>query len=166
MDHAGALPLIDRDLQRALLHRLASAYPEVLAEVDLVDLAPMPEQLRALAYLSEHGLAKASFYETYEGQILDTVKITAQGLDFLQDDGGLTAILGVVTVRLHDDTVRDLLLKSVDASNESDSAKASLKRAVRQLPAEAVREGSLHLLRLGASQTPNVIQWLRTLSDL
>ncbi|MGR3464254.1 hypothetical protein [Limimaricola sp.] len=159
--------LLDRDLQRSLLHRLALKYPDVLDERGLTDLGTPADLVRAIAYLTELGLADASFVRPLSGgTLLNTVKITAKGLDFLQDDGGLTALLGVVTVRLHDDTVRDLLLQSVDASAEDESTKANLKRAIRQLPAEATKEGTLHLLRLGAAQTPDVIQWIRTLTGL
>ena len=46
-------------------------------------------------------------------------RITAKGIDFLEDDGGLSAILGVVTVKLHADTLREMLAKKIDASSAS-----------------------------------------------
>ena len=46
------------------------------------------------------------------------------GIDFLTDDGGLSAILGVVTVKLHSDTIQALIAAKIDQAEISDSEKA------------------------------------------
>jgi hypothetical protein len=55
------------------------------------------------------------------------VKITSRGIDFLADDGGLAAILGVVTVKLHEETLKALLEAGVDALPPPQTAKSTLK---------------------------------------
>ncbi len=40
-------------------------------------------------------------------------RITAKSIDLLEDDGGVSAILGVVTAKLHEDTIRNLVLAEV-----------------------------------------------------
>lgn len=52
--------------------------------------------------------------------------LTAKGLDFIADDGGLGAILGDVTVRLHGDALRDLLISRVQSSGEDETVKAKV----------------------------------------
>jgi hypothetical protein len=55
-----------------------------------------------------------------------TAKITARGLDFLEDDGGLGAILNVVTIRLEADTLRQLLETKINASDMPEADKQTL----------------------------------------
>jgi hypothetical protein len=65
-----------------------------------------------LFYLQEHDLCETSTQENSDGFISwRGTKITAKGVDFLENDGGLSAILGVVRVKLHADTLRDILAK-------------------------------------------------------
>ena len=43
--------------------------------------------------------------------------ITAKGLDFLEDDGGLSAILGAITVKLDPDDLRALIAARIEESD-------------------------------------------------
>jgi hypothetical protein len=43
--------------------------------------------------------------------------LTGHGLGLLEDEGGLTAILGVVIVKLHAETTRDLIAARIQDSN-------------------------------------------------
>ena len=63
-------------------------------------------------------------------------KITEKGLDFLKDDGGLTAILGIVTVRFEADTIRTILQIKVNQSDLSPADKQKLHGVLQELPAE------------------------------
>ena len=86
--------IVDREFQRELLTTLAKSYP------NRVDLAPTPKQSRNLVYLAEHGLVDNTQTKPLGGGIdVHASAITAKGLDFLANDGGLSAILGVVEVK-------------------------------------------------------------------
>jgi hypothetical protein len=55
-----------------------------------------------LQYLAEHGLVNSGVRKSQSGDTEDQwyevgTKITAKGLDFLADDGGLSALLGAGT---------------------------------------------------------------------
>src|SRR3546814_5739628 len=65
-------------------------------------------------------------------------KITAKGIDFIADDGGLGAILNVQTIRLHEDSIRALLIKQVEASNVSQSVKERLVDKIKSMPADGI----------------------------
>lgn len=54
--------------------------------------------------------------------------ITARGMDFLPDDGGIGAILGMVAGRLHEET---LLPAEATKSVVLDAAKIGLQRGAR-----------------------------------
>tara|TARA_B100001250_G_scaffold196414_1_gene168724 strand:- start:315 stop:608 length:294 start_codon:yes stop_codon:yes gene_type:complete len=90
------------------------------------------------------------------------VGITAKGIDFIEEDGGLSAILGVVTVRLHADTVRDLLLAQIEEADAESSVKEQLKATVNNLPAKGLEALVTRLASEGITRLPNAVQWLQT----
>ena len=54
-------------------------------------------------------------------------KITAKGVDFIRDDGGLSAILSVQTVKLHEDTLKELLSIAIQQAKLPEPEKESIK---------------------------------------
>lgn len=123
-----------------------------------------PERVQVLLYLEEHGLTDVVWVDVFGGQRQAMLaRITARGLDFLADDGGLTAVLGVVTIRLHEDTVRELLLSKVDGAHSiSLEERSSLKEAIRKLPSKAIEKLTDKLLETGADRLALEIPTLRT----
>ena len=93
-------------------------------------------------------------------------KIIAAGLDFLADDGGLTASLSVVTVKLHADTVRDLLVAKVDGTNLPEVRKSAIKEQLKKLPATALQAATTDLVRVGLDHMPDATHWLHTVAGL
>lgn len=160
--------LLDRTLQRRILERLAGGYPNRLAAQAFKGWTPETLAIAAnLAYLEEHGLVSSDMRALMDGRAHFThAKITAAGLDFLADDGGLSAILGVVTVKLHDDTIRQLLLAKVDASDAPSSVKDRLREAIKNLPAEGLKATTMDLLKAGLDQLPDAIPRLVQLLGL
>ena len=94
---------LDRELQRQILEKLADAYPDEIFEV--APEFPGVDRFFVffnLQYLAEHGLVNSGVRKSQSGDTEDQwyevgTKITATGLDFLADDGGLGAILGAGT---------------------------------------------------------------------
>ncbi|GGE26776.1 hypothetical protein SAMN05421774_11229 [Gemmobacter megaterium] len=160
MIEVSAAPL-DRDLQRRILVALAELYPAAMA---LPDLSPQfraePLFVRNLMYLSGHGLVVASAVRKSPASMPEILRaeITPRGLDFLADDGGLTAILGVVTVKLHDDTIRQIMLDAVDAAEAPDGIKEKLRAAITDLPADGVKAAVPALLRQALDAAPEAIR--------
>lgn len=70
-------------------------------------------------------------------------------MDFLADDGGLSAILGVVTVKLHDETIRDLIAARIQDSNLPPEEKTGLLTQLRELRGESIKHLTLKLLDAG-----------------
>lgn len=85
---------------------------------------------------------------------------THKGMDFMLDDGGLSRILDVVTVKLHEDTLTALLRDRILASDLPPEEKSLLSGKLEKLG----DEGSKHLLTkaldYGLSNAPNAINWL------
>lgn len=153
---------MNRDLQRQILQELADCYPSAYGH-PIQTLAPMDDEgeiIACLHYLAEHGLLQHSLEEEDEGvwiEAVGTTRITARGLDFLADDGGLSAVLGVVTIKLHGDTIKDLIEAKIA---QSDLAPADKKRWIyqlRSLPADATKHLVQKLVEKGLDSGPAAV---------
>lgn len=79
--------------------------------------------------------------------------ITARGIDFLEDDGGLSAILGTVTVKLHADTIRDLIdAKITESKAIPEQEKPALREALKGIRDEGLKQLTTKLISHGLDQ--------------
>lgn len=157
---------LDRDLQRQVLKSCADIYPQaadpmkLLAACNVEDFEPF---MANVAYLAEHGLVDCKLLRNMNGPpALGNCMITARGLDFLADDGGLTAILGTVVVKLHADTIRDMLLAKAEASALPAPEKSALRKQIEALPAAALQAATTRLAQEGLSHVPDLVHWVAT----
>jgi len=155
---------IDRALQKSMLERLASCYPDRDSELVQDGAQDEKKQIANLLYLEEHELVDAGLQQLLSGEYVYVgAKITARGLDFLQDDGGMTAILGTVTVRLHEDSIRALLSSKVDAAPLPAEEKSKLKRQVQTLSSEALKVATKKLVEKGIDSLPDAANWIQAI---
>lgn len=153
---------LDRDLQKTLLTKLAEAYPES-TNVDSVHEPGDPVTIN-LWYLEEHGLVECIKHQFMnDPPLVSAARITNKGLDFLADDGGLTAILGTLTIKLHADTLRDMLESRISESDMPKPEKSKLIEHIRSLPAEALKTATTHLLKQALEHLPDAIPLLQKL---
>lgn len=169
---------LDRNLQREFLSKLYKVYPysitydyyinAAIAQTNGVIEAEEDDgvsfvlkQSANLQYLAEHGLVafddKAVISDTV---ISTTVKITAKGIDFLTDDGGLSAILGVFTVKLHSDTIQALLNK-IDQTDIPPEEKSRLKGILNRMGDVALTKFTEKAI--DAVTSPQIIKLLQSL---
>lgn len=151
---------LDRTLQLSLLNKLADSYPEG-ATLN----APESEEKAYRAnihYLIEHGLVSETTSYVGSLTIISAPTITAAGMDFLADDGGLSAVLGVVTVKLHDETIRDLIAARLDASNLPPEQKNGLLHQLRELRGESIKHLTMKLLDAGLENWPAALAAIQT----
>ncbi|SFB38362.1 hypothetical protein SAMN03159488_03419 [Pseudomonas sp. NFIX10] len=113
-----------RELQREMLEHLRDCYPDASDEV--MSLGDPKFCMGNLYYLRELGLVTLLDSEYIDGgRAIHCATITAKGIDFIEDDGGVSAILGTVTVKLHEETLRQL----IEAKNCSPRTFQRSKRA-------------------------------------
>lgn len=155
--------VIDRALQRSMLEKLAAAFPEQVNAEDLC--ADTEVGTRNLLYLEGHGLVRNTTSRTTGGIYVAASEITHLGIDFLQDDGGLSAILGTVTVKLHADTLRELLEARITAADLPPAEKKRLIDHLRALPAEALKHVTKRLIDLALERMPDAVPLLQRLLD-
>jgi hypothetical protein len=155
---------LDRKLQRAILECLRARYPESTGPIHELNLTDRRQAVANLMYLREHRLCS---FETRLGSdgLIDPgpSTITAAGLDFLEDDGGLSAILGVITVKLHADTIRDLIAGKIETAPIPEGEKSTLRKRLASLPEAALRALTTDLVKQGLDHVPDTAHWLRTL---
>ena len=88
---------LDRELQLTLLQELRDNFPNDVAVHRLASYSEDRQFLGNLIYLREHGLVSGEITAVISvgGSIksMPWAIITAAGLDFIEDDGGLSAIL-------------------------------------------------------------------------
>ena len=155
---------IDRTIQKEILERLSECYPERCRDIFKDGGTNDNIKIANLLYLQEHGLVDAGLSQGMGGEYGSSgSKITAKGLDFLADDGGLTAVLGTVTVKLHADTIRDLLEVRIDNSSLPEEEKSRLKNRLSSISSEALKSITKTLVEKGIESLPNVAQWLQTI---
>ena len=150
---------LDRELQLKFLKELEEMYPEAY----IAYKEPSRETVVNLAYLADHDLINWETRTDDNGRIsIIRAKITAAGLDFLADDGGLTAILGVVTVKLHADTIKDLMIAKIQSSEATPTVKENLIKKLKELPADTAKELFMTIVKKGIDSIPDVAKWFPT----
>lgn len=156
----------DRSYQHAILEKLIEDYPDINDE----NKAWFDNEIRNngdtyacnVSYLQDHGLLNSGVDVSTDingipCQItLSFPAITAKGIDFAAQDGGLSAILSVQTVKLHEDTIRDLLSVAVQSSKVSEEEKNQLLKAIKEVPAEGLKHLLTKLIDLALSNAPRL----------
>lgn len=157
---------LDRELQRTILYALAESYPTEIEDFETVSTEWHENQSIVYAnlfYLKEHGLINMEGGTYLEGDFyINTLTASHKGMDFLMDDGGLSAILNVVTVKLHDETIQALLESKINASELPAEQKQSLLNQIRELRGEAAKHLITKIIDYGLSQGPAAMSWLTT----
>lgn len=152
----------DRDLQRKMLSVLIEAYPASPNEIDydpgIIDEVDYLKLSANLIYLQEHQLIKTEKINSVMEQedwrwLFDTAKATCKGVDFMLNDGGLTAILNVQTIRIHNDTIT-ALEDIIALSNLPEPEKAGIVSKLQQLPSAAIEHLTKELVVKGALSLP------------
>jgi hypothetical protein len=88
----------------------------------------------------------------------------SEGLDFLEADGGWSAILNVVTIKFDADTLRALLEAKIDVSSIPE--KSIIKKTIEGMSEAALKTATTDLVRIGLHNIPNVVEWLRGIAGI
>ena len=151
---------IDRDYQLELLRFLRDSYPQPAGISFLNEMSSEEKEKYAtnMMYLEQHGLVKSGVAFGIDGHAsFFNPTLTHKGIDFIRDDGGLSAILGVVTVRLHSDTIKDLIEAKIAQSDLAPADKQRWIAQLRSLPADATKHLVQKLVEKGLDGGPAAI---------
>jgi hypothetical protein len=149
----------DEQLQLELLQMAVDAWPQsVDITQDLLDRYESAEIAGMLLYLAQHGLIKTGTQVGIGGFVsFGYWEITQKGVDFMHPTGGLGALLNVVTVKLHEDSIKELMIKRIEQSDGDVSVKGELIKQVKALPAEGLKAVAAKAFEAGLAALPNAI---------
>lgn len=160
----------DRALQLEILNALIDCTPNSLNKVQERELIEKFDNydhfVASMLYLEMHGLVTTPFVRSETMAGVDFIfnaphcYITEKGIDFILDDGGLSAILKVQTFRLHNDTII-ALEDIIRIANMPEDQKKGLISKLRELPADAIKHLTLQLLTQGVLNLPNAVQLIQ-----
>lgn len=172
--------MLDRKLQKRLLNKLKDEYPLYRAGLFSSENIRSAQSIN-LHYLEEHGLvelerSRPKFLSGNANPALATrsaepltgaAKITNRGWDFIENDGGLSAILDTVTVKLHADTIRDLIdTKIVESNAIPEQEKPALREALKGMKEEGLKQLTTRVISYGLDQgaitAQQLGQWLNS----
>ena len=158
---------LDRKYQLEILQTLAKHWEDPFDELQKLftpgDKQSYKRYVFTLWYLDQHGLIDAKLDRTNNGYYVSAVpEITGKGMDFLANDGGLSAILGTVTVKLHADTLRDLIAAKIDRADLTPADKRKWTDALQSLPAESIKHLATKLIDLALDKGQDAIAVLAT----
>lgn len=160
---------MSNDIYRRILTALANTYPAPMAGFALLkELSDTDKKIviQELSHLHELEMVEAAIHMSSDGSMNSTLvkaKITAKGRDYLKPDGGLTAELNTLTIKVHTQTIKDIINAQVELSELESSTKSKLKEAVQNLPAQTLQEVVTGLVQQGLAHSPAAIRWLQTL---
>lgn len=155
---------LNRELQRVLLEELRDFYPRRSQSAYHLNGYSQADCLDNLMYLEELGLVESGVTFNSNGYVTtNQARITARGIDFLEDDGGVGAALAVVTVKLHEDTLRQLIEAKVQAADIPDEQKSGILKALREAPGETTKQLITKLVDLGMENVPKALPLIQTL---
>lgn len=160
---------LDRTLQNRILTQLSESYPRGPNQGDVRKIQGDIDDetfCANLHYLHQHGLIGNCVSYGLGGHVMlncGAMICTAKGMDFLADDGGLGAILGTVTVKLHEDTLRKLIEAKVQSSSLPEEQKSGILKALREAPGETTKQLITKLVDLGMENAPKAIPLIQTL---
>ncbi|MGB8500526.1 MAG: hypothetical protein WCD85_21365 [Pantoea agglomerans] len=158
----------DRSIQLDLIQALYNSSPEGLTHDKYKEIenrfGGVINTVANLKYLEGHGLitVRIDRYISHSYEIsAELMGITPKGIDFIRDDGGLGAILNVVNIRLHSDTI-NRLEAIINNSSAPAAERANLISTLRKLPEDAIKHLNLKLLDVGLAHLPNAFHVIQT----
>lgn len=158
-------PNFDRGLQQLLLLKLAERYPVTVTPESIGFSNDDPALVANLAYLDEHDLVSMNLVQPLDGShaIAPSAKITARGLDFLAEDGGLGAILNVVTVRFDATTLKALIDAKIEASPLPQEEKSRLRQLLAKAGEESLKKAATLLIEQAVKHAPDALRALEAI---
>jgi len=142
---------VDRDLQRNILLDLKKRYPQRVAKSNYHELVGYDDIMKPktrlhldgnIRYLEGHGLVELSEAPSKRGILRNRNKmsITPKGIDFLEDDGGLSTILNTVTVKFDVESTRKLLTSGLLSMGVPEEKEGILRSAIKGATTDTIKE--------------------------
>ncbi|MCP1773472.1 hypothetical protein J2T38_002326 [Neisseria perflava] len=114
-------------------------------------------QPQNLIYLDQHGLIDMS-NEGFDMWMCH-MQITHKGIDFLEQDGGLSAIFDTITIKLHNESIQALLKEKINQSDIPEEEKGYLISELMKIKDAALNTLTENAINNISAVT--VVSWLK-----
>ncbi|WP_180113071.1 hypothetical protein [Acinetobacter sp. YH12073] len=150
--------ILDREFQLEIMKKMAEVYPaayDFWSDNNYQNSDIKVKLYTNLYYLQSHGLLepKSIHYTNSLDGIgswnLGNTRLNHKGMDFLADDGGLSAILGTVTIKFETEQLKAILTAKIMSSNLSSERKTTMIDAIKELPAEGLKHLTMKIVDAG-----------------
>ncbi|HEU6436039.1 MAG TPA: hypothetical protein VE028_01135 [Nitratidesulfovibrio sp.] len=146
---------VDRKLQKEILVHLKTIFPESITLTSLREDRFEKKSFEFnIMYLVDHNLVR----RTSSGQYI----INAKGIDFIEDDGGLSAILNTVTVKFDAENIRSLMEAELLKANLPEEEKSGIMATLRKLPGKALETVTLELIKKALADPTEILSVIRS----
>lgn len=158
---------LDFDLQVYVLNKITDVFPQTnLKEwvIELYEKHGKDHTNGNLFYLQMHGLLELEMSPFLDDiQVVWFIRPTEKAFDYLAENGGWSAILGVQIVKLHEESTKALFLQHIKHADLSPEQKTTLSETIRALPDTALKHLTTKVLDNALTQLPSIWKWLQTL---
>lgn len=155
-------PTVRPEIFRPILKKIAQGRGSIAAEWRAI--GPDEEKMKIfwdnVDYLQQHKFIKVGFTRLHGHRVLNNAAITAAGIDYLSEDGGITKQLNVVTVEISPASIKAILEANVDKSDKTAEEKSALRKQIAAISDEGMKRVADGLLSFGASHIPDLASFL------
>ncbi|HEL3751352.1 TPA: hypothetical protein UMV35_003690 [Stenotrophomonas maltophilia] len=117
-----------------------------------------------IQYLKDHGLLDVHISRMLDGDFaLGGAHITSAGLDYLSEDGGLTEELGSMKIKIHAESLQQMLELMVLRSDLDQPQKQRYVDELRKLPAETTKHLALKAVDAAIAQSGKLLPLLQSM---
>lgn len=152
--------MLDYAAFRHILEELYAHYPKGIGPNQIVSLTALPEseQEKTLCYLAEHGLVTVPIHKTLGGgRSYGRVTITKGGIDFLQPDGGLSALTAPV-IRIAPESLVAIIDQVLVSRGASIEQRGFIKKSLGAAGSEGLKVIVQRLVDAGIAHTPDLMR--------
>ena len=154
---------LDYALIRAILQELEEVYPNSLVPSHLRCAAGADEKklVKLLYYLEEHGKITMPVHKYLGGgRTLGKLTITKNGIDFLQPDGGLSAL--TTSIRIAPESITAIIDAALAGREASETERDIIRKSLEEAGPEAVRTLVGRLIDAGIKYVPKLFDLLNS----
>lgn len=167
--------LLDRQYQNELLSMLLDEYPYYRTATPKCRTLLKQDQAKYEAnvlYLQNHGLVidgvSCQSMNSIGGKTLlinssPYPRITEKGIDFMLNDGGLSAILNVQIIKLHDETIRAMLEAAIEKRELDEEERNAITSTLREISAEGLKTLLSRIVDLGIEKAPSLLPLIQSM---
>lgn len=154
---------LDYALLRGILSTLKKVYPGgrlPMTKIPCLVEYGIENADKPLMYLYEHGMVHFAIQRYLGGRVaFGKISITARGLDFLEPDGGLSALVAPV-IRIAPDNMLAIIDSALAARGISAEERSVIKKGFGIAGEEGIRAAVGRLVEAGVAHAPDLARLL------